>query len=134
MNQQERDKVAYALAKEFLLKPDADEGVTPELVEKYLHTSTPRPDTLAGIYEGMLESAQSTDRRKNVIGGSIGGVHNLRQVLCEFEPTWVLEKYRSSGWEGVLDDIVNQLRAEGQHQSHPTGHLATLLPDRLVQR
>ena len=90
VNQQELDKIAYALDKEFLLKSGADEGVTPELIEKYLHISTQRPDTLAGIYEGMLESAQSADRRKYVIGGSIGGVHNLRQVLCEFEPVWVL--------------------------------------------
>jgi hypothetical protein len=113
VNQPERDKTAYALAKDFLLRAGADEGVTPELIEKYLHLSTPGPDTLAGIYEGMLESAQSADRRKNAIGGTIGGVHNLRQVLCEFEPVWVLEKYRSSGWEGVLEEIVNQLRPKG---------------------
>jgi hypothetical protein len=36
----------------------------------------------------------------------------LRPVLCDFEPALVLEKYRS-GWEGVLDDIVTQLKPRG---------------------
>ena len=46
--------------------------------------------------------------KAGVIGGSIGGVANLGPLLCDFEPTKVLERYRS-GWEGVLDDIVAQL-------------------------
>jgi hypothetical protein len=94
------------------LQSGADKGVTPELTEKYLHLSTPRPDTLAGLYEHMLESAQSANMKAGVIGGSIGGVGNLGRVLCDFEPALVLEKYRS-GWEGILDDIVTQLRPRG---------------------
>ncbi len=112
MSQQELDRAAYALAKDFLLQSGADKGVTPELVEKYLHLSAPRPDTLAGLYEHMLESAQSANMKAGVIGGSIGGVGNLGRVLCDFEPAEVLEKYRS-GWEGVLDDIVAQLKPRG---------------------
>ncbi len=112
MTQQQLDRAAYALAKDFLLHSGADKGVTPELIEKYLHLSTPRPDTLAGLYEHILESAQSANMKAGVIGGSIGGVGNLRPVLCEFEPTLVLEKYRS-GWEGVLDDIITQLKPRG---------------------
>ena len=111
-NQQELDRVAYTLAKDFLLQSGADKGVTPELIEKYLHLSAPRPDTLAGLYEHMLESAQSANMKAGVIGGSIGGVANLGPVLCDFEPAEVLEKYRS-GWEGVLDDIVAQLKPRG---------------------
>jgi hypothetical protein len=119
VSQQELDRAAYALAKDFLLRSGANEGVTPELIEKYLHLSTPRPDSMAGLYERMLESAQNADRRKNVIGGSIGGVLNLGQVLCDFEPALVLEKYRSSGWQGVLDDIVSQLRPRGSIRRTP---------------
>jgi hypothetical protein len=89
-----------------------DKGVTPELIEKYLHLSTPRPDTLAGLYEHMLESAQSANMKAGVVGGSIGGVGSLRPVLCDFEPALVLEKYRSD-WEGVLDVIVTQLKPRG---------------------
>jgi hypothetical protein len=112
LNQQELDRVAYTLAKDFLLHSGAGKGVTPELIEKYLHLSAPRPDTLAGLYEHMLESAQSANMKAGVIGGSIGGIGNLGRVLCEFEPAEVLEKYRS-GWEGVLDDIVAQLKPRG---------------------
>jgi hypothetical protein len=119
VNQQELDRAAYALAKDFLLRSGANEGVTPELIEKYLHLLTPRPDSMAGLYERMLESAQNADRRKNVIGGAIGGVGNLKQVLCDFQPALVLEKYRSSGWERVLDDIVSQLKPKGSIRRTP---------------
>jgi len=112
VSQQELDIAAYALAKGFLLQSGAGKGVTRELIEKYLHLSAPRPDTLAGLYMHMLESAQSANMKAGVIGGSIGGVGNLGRVLCDFEPAEVLEKY-SSGWEGVLDDIVAQLKPRG---------------------
>ena len=112
MNQQQLDRAAYTLAKDFLLQSGASKGVTPGLIEKYLHLSTPHPDTLAGLYEHMLESAQSANMKAGVIGGSIGGVGKLGSVLCDFEPAEVLEKYRS-GWEGVLDDIVAQLKPRG---------------------
>jgi hypothetical protein len=112
VNQQELDRAAYTLATDFLLQSGAGKGVTPELIKKYLHLSTPRPDTLAALYERMLESAQSGNMNAGVIGGSIGGVGNLGPVLCDFHPLRVLEKYRS-GWEGVLDDIVAQLKPKG---------------------
>jgi hypothetical protein len=112
VSQRELDRTAYALAKDFLLWTSVDNGVTPELIEKYLHLSTPRPDTLAGIYEHMLESAQNANMKAGVVGGSIGGVGSLHPVLCDFEPALVLEKY-CSDWEGVLDDIVAQLKPRG---------------------
>ena len=112
VNQQEFDRAAYAIAKDFLLQCGEGKGVTPELIEKYLHLSAPRPDTLAALYEHILESAQSANMKAGVIGGSIGGVANLGPVLCDFEPAEVLEKYRS-GWENVLDDIVAQLKPKG---------------------
>src|ERR671916_1416430 len=105
VNQQELDRAAYTLAKDFLLRSGASRGVTPGLIEKYLHLSSPRPDTLAALYERMLESAQSGNMKAGVIGGSINGGGNLGPVLCDFEPAEVLEKY-PSGWEDVLDDIV----------------------------
>ena len=118
MSQPELDKAAYELAKDFLLRAGADRGVTPDLVEKYLHTSNPRPNTLAGLYERMLESAQNANMRTGVIGGSIGGVHQLGRVLCDFEPAEVLKKYES-GWERVLEDIVVQLKPRGSIRRTP---------------
>ena len=73
VNQQAFDKAAYALAKDFLLRSGAARGVTPELIEKYLHLSTPRPESLAVLYECMLESAQSANMKAGVIGGSLAG-------------------------------------------------------------
>jgi hypothetical protein len=112
VNQQELDRAVYTLAKDFLLQSGAGKGVTPELIEKYLHLSAPRPDTLAALYERMLESAQSANMKAGVIGGSIGGVETLGLLLCDFDPSRVLEKY-PSGWEDVLDDIVTQLKPRG---------------------
>ena len=112
MNQQESDRAAYSLARTFLLHSGAARGVTPDVLEKYLHLSTPRPDTIAGLYKRMLESAQAGNMNAGVIGGSIGGVGKLGTVLCDFEPVRVLEKY-PSGWEDVLDDIVRQLKPRG---------------------
>ena len=111
MSQQELDRVAYALAKDFLYS--SVEGITPELVEKSLHLDkTTRPQTMADLYERMLGSAQSANMKAGVIGGSIGGVGNLGRVLCDFEPSRVLEKYHTD-WEAILDDVVAQLKPRG---------------------
>ena len=92
VNQQHFDRAAYALAKDFLLRSGAERGVTPELIEKYLHLSRLRPESLAGLYERMLESAQSGNMNAGVVGGPIGGVGNLGPVLCDFDPARVLER------------------------------------------
>jgi hypothetical protein len=119
VNQSELDRVAYDLAKDFLVRSGADKGVTPGLVEKYLHLDkTVRPRTVAGLYERVLQSAQSANMGAGVIGGSIGGVHRLAPVLCDFEPTQVLKKY-ASGWEGVLDEIEARLKPRGSVRRTP---------------
>ena len=125
------DKGAYDLAKEFLVRSGTGKGVTPELVESYLHLDkTARPQTIAGLYERVLESAQSANMKAGVIGGSIGGVGNLRSVLCGFEPALVLERY-PSGWEGLLDDVVAQLKPRGSVRRTPSsiwpGYCRTVL-------
>ena len=111
MNQSELDKVAYKLAKEFLLRSDKD--ATPESIERALHISTSdRPETLEKLYLQILASGQSANMKPGVIGGAIGGLHRLGPVLCGFDPAQVLEKY-SLGWEEVFEDIVDQLNPRG---------------------
>jgi hypothetical protein len=118
VSQSELDKAAYVLAKDFLLR-FSPEGVTPELIEKYLHLSkAKRPKTLPDLYGHLLESAQNSNRKPGVVGGAIGGVGKLRPVLCNFEPAQILEKY-PSGWETVLDDIVNQLKPRSSIRRNP---------------
>ncbi len=105
------------MAKDFLYL--GVEGVKPELVEKSLHLDkTTRPQTIAGLYERMLGSAQSANMKAGVIGDSIGGVGNLGRVLCDFEPTQVLERYHSD-WGAVLDDVVAQLKPRGTIRRTP---------------
>jgi hypothetical protein len=111
VNQPDLDKAAYGLAKDFLLRSGADEGVTPELIEGYLHLSTPRPNALPGVYESLLESAQSAERKSTVIGGAIGGVHKLELLLCDFDPARALRKY-ATGRE-VFEDVVTHLKPRG---------------------
>jgi hypothetical protein len=87
VNQPEFDRFAYALAKDLLLRSGAESGVTCELIEMYLHLSKPRPSTLAGLYGRILGSAQNANMKAGVIGGSIGTVHQLGRVLCQ----WLLK-------------------------------------------
>jgi hypothetical protein len=114
MDQSEKDRQAFELACSYLLGFGA-EGVTPELLDKYGRLSVfhGRPDSLNGIYERMLESLQNRGMRSKVIGGSIGGVHELGKVLVDFQPSEVVKKY-ADGSETLLRDIVNQLHPIGQ--------------------
>jgi hypothetical protein len=59
VSQQELGRTVYALAKDFLVQTSADQGVTPDLIEKYLHLSTPRRDSMAGLYGRVLTSVQN---------------------------------------------------------------------------
>ena len=77
-----------------------------------------RPETVTGLYERILESAQNANMKAGVIGGFIGGVNRLGQVLCNFDPPMILEKY-SAGSEGLLDDIVTQLKPRGSIRRTP---------------
>ena len=119
MSQAERDQRAYSLAKEYLLQ-FKKEGVTPELLDKYLHFSKigSRPDAIPEIYLRILASAQNANMKAGVIGGAIGGVRNLGSVLCNFRPTAVLEKYPGD-WKPVLDDIERQLQPKGKIRRTP---------------
>lgn len=120
MNEIERDKIAYSLAKEYLLGLSIA-GVTPELIEKYLHLSQtkPRPGTIAEIYQRILQSAQNANMKASVVGGAIGGVEKLGLILCEFQPWAILEKYQD--WEQVLDDIEKHLTPRGKIRRTPRG-------------
>jgi hypothetical protein len=119
VNQSDLDKAAYSLAKDFLRRSGADKGVTPELIEEYLHLSTPRPDDLPGVYESLLESAQSAERKATVIGGAIGGVHKLKSVLCGFDTEQVVRKY-ATGRE-VFEDVVTHLKPKGNINTSSKG-------------
>jgi hypothetical protein len=111
IHQTQRDQRAYTLARKYLLSLDS---VTPEMLHRHLSLSIDeRPDSLAGIYKHLLETAQNANMSPNVIGKAIGGVDKLDGLLCGFHPASVIRKY-STGWEEVLYDIVAQLKPRGQ--------------------
>ncbi len=113
------DKKAYLLAKGYLLNLGIN-GVTPNLIEKYLNplTINPRPTSKQGIYQRILESAQNANMKARVIGGAIGGVNKLSTVLEDFDTEAVLKKY-SDGWEAILDDIMKYLQPRGEIRRTP---------------
>jgi hypothetical protein len=110
MNEAERDKAAYTLAKDCLLQ-QGSAGITTELLEKYL-TPEQRPDSIAEIYKRILESAQNANMKAGVVGGAIGGVEKLGAILCDFAPKAVLKKYND--WELILNDVEKFLNPAGK--------------------
>lgn len=104
----ETDRLAYALAREYLLALDVP-GLTRDVIEAYRSPDNEsRPETLAQIYLHFLVTAQNANMKPGVIGGAIGGAEKLGAVLCDFEPLAVVEKY-GADTDRLLDDIVDQL-------------------------
>lgn len=108
------DKKVYLLAKEYWPSRNIT-GVTAALVERYLNplSLNPKPTTKEAIYQRILESAQNANMKAGVIGRSIGGVEKLSPILESFNTKAVLDKY-ASGYETILDDIVEQLKPNGE--------------------
>ena len=113
------DKKAYQLAKDYLLERNI-EGVTANLIEKYLNplTLNPKPTSKVGIYQRIFESAQNANMKAGVIGRAIGGVERLSLVLESFNPQAVIDKY-AGDWEAILDDIVERLEPRGEIRRMP---------------
>ncbi len=110
-DQIQRDQKSYDLARGYLLSLN---GVTPEILDKHLSLSVDeRPNSLAGIYKHLLETAQNANMGPKVIGQAIGGIDKLNVLLCGFEPVEVVVKY-GDNWNVVLNDIVTQLKPRGK--------------------
>jgi len=109
----ERDVRAYELAREYLLNL-APGIITNEGLDRYerLSTTRSRPDSIPGIYHRLLDSIQNAGMRPAVIGGSIGGTEQLKRVLCDFEPTLILNRYTT--WQSAMDEIQVVLQPRGQ--------------------
>jgi len=104
----EHDRKVHRLAREYLLGLDR---VTAEMVD--LHLSSDPVKTLEGVYQQLLNSAQTPNMKAGVIGRSIDGVERLGPVLCDFNPKAVPAKF-PDGWEQVLDAIRADLSPRGQ--------------------
>lgn len=96
----EKDKIVYELAFEFLNNFGVDKGI---IAKQYNHLVNPQ--NLSDLYQRMAESAQNKQMSLNVIGKSIGGVGNLRQVLFDFN-VHEISKHFSIGEENALLQII----------------------------
>lgn len=113
------DKRAYILAKGYLPSLKI-EGITEALIEKYLHpwTINPRPTTIQGIYQRILESAQNANMKAGVVGRAIGGIQSLSTVLENFDPEIVIRRY-GNDWETILNTIVGSVHPRGKIRRTP---------------
>jgi hypothetical protein len=109
MTQRERDREIFSYAKSYLLQLDKR---IPAVLDKYLVPEPPRPGTLAGIFEAILESAKNANMREGVIEGGIGKIQALRPVLFNFEPAAIVTGFRT--WEQVWTAIERDLKPKGE--------------------
>jgi len=114
MMQSELDRSAYDLARKYLLGFQTV-GLTERLLDEYLNPSLDslHASSLATIFCRLLESAQNRGMSSGVVGGAIGGVAKLGDILCAFDPAEVSRKY-GSDWIRVLDDIEQRLQPRGK--------------------
>lgn len=110
--QTEIDKMIYALAKEYLLSIN---GVTLEMIDRHISPSHKKMGTLPELYHRLLESVQNAGMGPKVIGGTIGGLDKLAELVCDFEPKLVVEKYQGN-WQKVLRDIFTILKPRGKRR------------------
>lgn len=108
-----RDKRVFDLGESFLKSLTTKDGVpvTQEMLSKYFQVE--KPKTLSEIYFRLISSAQNANMKAGVIGGSIDGVENLRDILCDFEPKAIIQKYGDDS-RRVFTDIKKQVKPRGK--------------------
>ena len=121
MRPRERDKRAYRLARQFLLKAHG-EFLTPAMLAEYLEPEH-RPKTLPGVYRHMLESARNADRKSGVIPEPIT---YLKVDLCQFNPKAVCKKYTGDP-KGARKRVLNDISKRPELRGRPRGKRSILV-------
>lgn len=109
----------YQKAKQFLIDkiPASD---AEEILDSYLTL----PDgsnnhlTINEIFFRLLGSAQNSNMKAGVIGGSIDGIHNLGKALYNFDPKKIHQEFSNKPNE-LLDHIITTLNPRGQIRDTP---------------
>jgi len=70
------------------------------------------------IFQQLLDSAQTSQMKQNVIGGAIGGIDKLGLVLDSFNPKWVEREYGLDAAR-LLGDIKRVLKPTGKVNQGP---------------
>lgn len=93
-------------ARDYLLSFD---GVTDELIDRHLNDWRRRkPESISALFKAFLFHAQNRQGMPN----SIGDIENLREVLFDFEPAKVTDRYPS--WDELFDAVEATGKAPGR--------------------
>lgn len=119
IDQIRQDIAIFKMAKRFLLENTPAE-VDETVINSYLSVSEPCSTNVSirELYHRLLESAQNASMKAGVVGGSIGGVERLGEVLGGFDPQEVLAKYSENEIE-LLKEIVLRLAPKGKIRKGP---------------
>ena len=110
------NKELYNFAYYFLLDK---EGVTENLLQKHFQPEYNKPENINAIFQRLCETAQNKQMRTKVIGGSIGGVEKLENILFGFNPKHVTDNFRKNDSEKLLNSIISELKPKGQIRRTP---------------
>jgi hypothetical protein len=109
----------YLTAKKFLIRELLIPSAA-EIVESYLvspdQINVPVP--ISELFERLLSSAQNANMKAGVIGGAIGGIHNLGKVLFNFDPKKVEDTFAGDPYH-LLKVIVESVHPRGQIRTTP---------------
>lgn len=108
------DQELYKFATDFLLSFD---NVTQEDLNIHLASEYEKPKDLKTIYKRLCVSAQNKQMSPQVIGNSIGGIDNLKNVLFDFDPHEVATNYKKTDIDLLLKDIKEKLNPSGQFRT-----------------
>lgn len=104
----------YLTAKKFLIRELQLPNAT-AIVESYLllpdRSDVPVP--ISELFERLLSSAQNANMKAGVIGGAIGGINRLGEVLFDFDPKRVQKTFADDP-KSLLEVIVKTLRPRGK--------------------
>lgn len=98
----EHDKKVFELAIKFLLN---EKKVEKAKIDKYADQSDAVIHTIDDVFHRLIVSLQNANMKANVIGGSIGGIQKLLDLLPELKS---LESYKSSN--ELLDTVFADLK------------------------
>lgn len=101
----------YKFAYNFLL---SKKGVTDKLIRYHFKPQYQKPKNLNDLFQRLCETSQNKQMSSKVIGGSIGGVKNLKNILYNFNPRKVADNYSKTDSDKLLKRIVSVLKPSGQ--------------------
>lgn len=113
-----KDREIYRLAREFL-SGLGEPNLTETVIESYLLApAADRPQTINGIFQRLIRSAQNANMKVKVVSGSIGGIKNLGTVLFGFSPKRTTSFYGQDS-EELLKAVIKQLKPTGKIRKEP---------------